>query len=136
VDIPQLLQERSCGSVRVAFTKNHHSGLQEIVDRLGLQASPDDFRQVETVEATAILAIALARDLAYNVQLMSSEVARRRAAEFLSENIEPGACVYVNATRDGDQLATWSPVTRSTFDACVLVVNDSFAACVLVEDED
>ena len=136
VDISELLQDRGCGFARIAFAKNYDLSLEEVLAGVGLQSGPNDLRAIDSLEAQTILCMLLSKDLAYGSPSTKADSARRHPTEFLAENARPDARIYTNIRQEGDRVVGWNAVSSSSFDGCLLIVNQSFVACLLVEDED
>jgi hypothetical protein len=91
-----------------------------------------------------VLAAVLARDLAYDRELMDESKARALADEFLRQ-FGPNARFFTNrefrrqaadASEWVQRTAEWDPVTRATFDTGVVVVDVDRAGLLWFEDED
>jgi hypothetical protein len=135
MDILSLLRDRHVGRVRITFAKNYNEGLRSIVATVGLPEGSSELRKIAQEEAIDTMTSILWRDLAYTTELIKKEEAHQRAQEFINEYASTGASFYNNLQSAADS-GPWSPVSDSTFDRCMLIVNTDSAVCVLAEDED
>ena len=135
MDLLKLLRDRSAGRVRITLAKNYNDDLESVMASIGLPRRSSDLRKISRQEAINTLAMILWRDLAYGTQLIKQEEAHQRALEFVGEYASTGVEFY-NNVQLSDNTSSWSPLSESTFDRCLLVVNQDSAVCVLAEDED
>ena len=135
MDLLKLLSDRAAGDVKIIFVKNYSDDLKTVLTRVGLPAEPSDLRKISQEEAVDTVAEVLWRDLSYHHELIDKEQARQTALRFVDEYALAHAEFYNNRQLSGDSSA-WLPVTHSTFDLCLLIVNADSAICVVAEDED
>jgi hypothetical protein len=129
MNILKLLRERDAGLVKITFTKNYNYDLKEVMSRVGLRGGPSDLRRIDREESIETMAEILGRDLAYHHELIDKKQARQSALEFISEYALANAELYSDPS-------AWFPVSTSTFDLCLVIVNSDSAVCALAEDED
>jgi hypothetical protein len=134
MDLLKLLKDRSTGYVRITFAKNYDYDLKAVMARVGLPEEPSALSKVSRDAAVDTMTSMLWRDLAYSGKLIEKEQAHQRAVGFIGEYAAVDAEFYNNLGADIPN--TWSPLSSSTFDLCLLIVNSDSAICVLAEDED
>jgi len=136
MDIPKLLQDRTCGFTKIILTRTYGNDLGAAVSALGLPVSPADLQSMTPVEAQTALSRLFSRDLAYGKEVMGAETAQAYARAIITEYARPGSHIYTNAQWEDESLSTFTPVTPSTFNVVVLITNTDFAVSFLIEDED
>lgn len=102
-----------------------------LVSARGYSALGDGWRQLSQSEAIEHLQEMLRTSLAYGVEMLSEEDSKNIAHE-LAEKFNSGASVWLT---NGDR-GSWNPVTKSTFENALVVVDERNIALVLFEDED
>ena len=135
MDLLKLLSDRTAGWVKITFTKNYNYDLKDVMARVGLHQEPSALRKIDQEEAINTLTQLLWRDSAYSHEMIDKDQARTSASAFIHEYSMQGAEFYDNLEWYADSPA-WSPLSASTFDRCLLIVNADSAICVLAEDED
>jgi len=135
MDLLKLLRDRDAGWVRITFAKNYSYELKDVIARVGLPGGPSDLRRISQEQAIDTMTRILWRDLAYRKELIAEEGAHQSALTFVNEYASADAEFYNNLELSGDSSA-WFPVSDSTFDLCLLIVNKDSAVCVLAEDDD
>lgn len=135
MNLLKLLKDRAAGNVKITLAKNCTHDLKTVIKRVGLSAEPSDLRNIGREEAVDTVSEVLWRDLAYHHELIENEQARQAALRFVDEFALADAEFYNNRQASGDS-SVWSPVSNSTFDLCLLIVNADSAICVVAEDED
>jgi hypothetical protein len=103
---------------------------------MGFQIGPAGLRPIDVVEAEAALSRLFLRDLAHGAAVMEPTVAQTHARAIIAECVSPESSFFTNAQWQGDRLSQWNPVSSATFNVLILIMNNGFAAGVLVEDED
>lgn len=130
-----LLRDRAAGDVKITFVKNYNHDLKTAIAKVGLPAEPCNLRKISRREAADTIAEALSRDLAYHHELIDKEQARQAALSFIDEYALAHAEFYNNRQLSSDPSA-WFPVSQSTFDLCLLIINADSAICFVAEDKD
>ena len=77
--------------------------------------------------------------MAYGIEMMPKACAEAYAKEFIDQFPLGSARFFTNGERDQyDRVSafTYTPMTKATFSAVVMVVHPKYAVCVVVEDED
>lgn len=117
------------------------STVSEAAVKHGLCETEDCYEQVEREEAQPVIANALHQDMAYKVELVSLELARSLAAEFVAQFEESGTRFYTNGGWGRPRVdpgvgPSWCPATSATFDTGVIVLSPTKTGCVWFQDED
>ena len=127
-----------------AVLSEPRSGADALARSLGLHALGRAWRELARDHAHAVLAAVLARDLAYDGELMAESEARAFADEFLGR-FSPDARFFTNGefrpppARTSalvERVAEWDPLTDATVDTGVAVVEVDRAALLWFEDDD
>ena len=93
----------------------------------------DGLVELDLPQATALLTRLIEVDLAYGTTCVPHENARRIAEGLLSEYAGASSRYFSN----GDGTGSWMPLTKSTFDAGLIVRCQSHVYfCVWFEEED
>lgn len=82
-------------------------------------------------EAVQLLEECLRKSLAYQVEMLPAAEARSVSSEFKSFFQRGQTRWFANGRRNA-----WSPITRSTFDRAIVVLDNENAGLFLFEDED
>src|SRR5580693_8997060 len=136
MNILQLLKDRGCGFVKIAFSSARGDSLEAVISRMGFDISTTDLRAIDAIQAEAALSKLFSRDLAYGGKVMDADVARRYASDLVTEYAGTAAKIFTNAHWENGRLAGLNPVTKATFNVLILIIRTDFAVSVLVEDED
>lgn len=139
--VDRILELRTAGDVIAAAVDGCFVRPEQAAAAFGLSTRPETYRQVAPSEAVAVLASAIFRDMAYEIELAPIETARQLASTFVFGFPPSGTRFFTNGTwrarSDGwSTLASWSPATKATFDAGVLVLSAHSASCLWFMDED
>lgn len=106
------------------------------VKGLGLSPIESEWREVSRDQATLLAAAILAKDLAYGVQIISTDEAQEFGRHFISA-FGNEAHFFTNTDYAiGATSWSWMPLTNSTFDAGVLGVDEQRIGVLVVQDED
>ncbi|MEM9928153.1 MAG: hypothetical protein AAF915_31300 [Cyanobacteria bacterium P01_D01_bin.50] len=127
---------RDCGYVNCGIVDESLS-LKKLASRFELFFKPNLYFEISYQQAASLLTRILNRDLAYNSKIMSGAKAENLTTRFLECFDKESAQYYTN----GDFYETrpkrgWNPATNATFDTGILVISNSKAGCLWVEDED
>ena len=136
MNILQLLKDRGCGFLKIAFSSARGDSLEAVISRMGFDVSTTDLRAIDAIQAEAALSNLFSRDLAYGGKVMDADVARRYASDLVTEYAGTAAKIFTNAHWENGRLAGLNPVTKATFNVLILIIRTDFAVSVLVEDED
>lgn len=141
---------REYGVVHCEFRKreelNNSSDARQTADELlrmvGFRPLGTKWRELTLERASSILERVLGRDLAYDGQAMSPELAQKLSREFVTL-FSGQALYYTNGDfpspeqyREGGWAGSWDPVTLATFDTGVVAVDGDHAGLLWIEDED
>lgn len=135
---------RNCGRVhliRLPATEGlpTRDAADEAARALGLKPQGGEWIVVDATVATSIAARVLARDLAYDSDVMSYADAHR-LAQAITMQAGEGAVFLTNATWlvDGPdvRLSSWNPLSEATFDTGIACVGPDAVVMLWVEDED
>jgi hypothetical protein len=107
------------------------SVLDAFARQIGLDAVGSQWRPVSRGDAVSLAASALARDLAYGVRQMEDAEAGALASRFVSL-FDAAARFFTNRGELGD----WMPLTESTFDLGIFVIDRRWLGAMVVQDED
>ena len=128
----------------IAILGNPRSVADALARGLDFHALGRSWRELARPEAHAVLAAVLARDLAYDGELMDESEARAFADEFLRQ-FSVDAQFFTNgefrrqaadASEQAQCTAEWDPLTEATFDTGVVAVDVDRAGLFWFEDED
>lgn len=136
MNIPQLLKDRHCGFLKIAFSRTYGTDLQVVISQMGFDIRSAELTAIDAAQAAVALSRLFSRDLAYGVKVMDADVAQRYARELIAECAETDAKIFTNARWEGEKLFGCNPVSEATFDVLILIINNDFAVSVLIEDED
>ncbi|QDT44720.1 hypothetical protein Pan241w_48360 [Gimesia alba] len=105
------------------------------VKELGFKPLGNGWNELDQPTALKSLTQVLYLSQAYNMELMPFETAREIAKGFLELFDSYNASYYANGDFQS-QSAGWNPLTESTFDMAVLVMDHESIGIICVEDED
>jgi len=138
-----VLEKRDAGIVtvelrdRASVEADDVSVVDSFVKDLGFKPLGRAWRAVDRDGAVTLLTAMLARDLAYFTQLMLPKTARYLATSFVDLFDRHAAKCYINGeTPSIESGRCWEPLTDSTFDAAVVILDREKIGIVCVEDED
>jgi hypothetical protein len=142
--VDDIKSKRNLGVVRCGFI-THPAELASIAAEFSLSPDAGKYRRVAKGEAEQVLKRILHKDMAYNSEIMSAQSAAQLSGEFLRRFDDGTASFYTNIDYSGEGRALgpstwagpdWKPVTEATFDAGVIAISQTEAACLWIEDED
>ena len=137
--ICRRIEERRGAQVTTCRTYYGHDvrPRKEALAALGFRDIPDDlWVTVDREGAVDLLTDCLAKDLAYSVEVVPMAEARSLASAFI-EQFGPDATFLTNVHKYGEASAYgWEPISRSTFDAGILVHEHGLAGIFWVTGED
>ena len=114
----------------------------EIARVVGFRPLGTKWRELTRENACVFLERVLGRDLAYDGQAMSPDLAEQLSREFVAL-FSGRSFYYTNGDfpspehyREGGWAGSWDPVTLATFDTGVVAVDGDHAGLVWIEDED
>lgn len=144
-----LLTKRNSGTVTCSFKDMNqfvNVTTNEIVKELFLKELDlkpkrikGNWKQIDQSTANKILEYILSMDMAYDIQLETKPLANMLSNYFLNKFL-PDATYYTNGDFDEDDgffsLRGWQPITDSTFDTGVLVIDKKNIGILWAEDND
>ncbi|MGH2416096.1 MAG: hypothetical protein ACRDEA_20880 [Microcystaceae cyanobacterium] len=144
----EILSKRNSGEVLFEIKKIIHDEtietskkLTEIIDlfviQLGYSGLGLRWKEVNQQEAQKILNFIMTKDLAYSVQLMTSQEAEKIVIKLFS--FFPTDCkFFTNAlfTNNYSGMSTWDSITKATFDTGIMLISDRRIGILWVKDED
>jgi hypothetical protein len=138
----RIKEQRACGRTTCALFRGADIvSRQDRLKRLGYRNIPERLWVTATRdEALNIVTDCLARDLAYDQEVMPADAARQLATAFLA-NFDDNAQFLTNSRRFLDDSHPggnygWEPISQASFDTGVLVEANGVIGIVWVEDED
>lgn len=141
MDITRRILQASGGQAIAGIRRFEASSVAEAAAQFGLRASPDVYFEISAEEAHAVLVAVLHEDMAYGMERMPLDGARKLAAEFVAALGEGSARFYTNGEFGRPRKApgagpAWRPATDATFDTGVIAVSPTHIACAWLMDED
>ncbi|MBT2668780.1 hypothetical protein J7J00_25570 [Bacillus sp. ISL-4] len=144
-----LLAKRNSGSVTCSFkdmnqfvnTKTNEIAKELFLKELGLKPNriEGNWKQIDQSISKKILEYILSMDMAYDIELETKPLATMLSNYFLNEFLS-NAIYYTNGDFDEDdgffRLRGWQPITDSTFDTGVLVIDKNNIGILWAEDND
>ncbi|RPK10764.1 hypothetical protein [Priestia endophytica] len=138
-----LLKKRSAGKVTCSMAKRSQRSIFEDIndfaEELGFQEVEASLNLIDKQIARKIITYVLSMDLAYDSDLDSKPIARDLCNYFVSL-FSSKAKYYTNAEFDEEwgyfKMAGWSPISLSTFDTGIIIVDQDNVGVLWVEDED
>lgn len=138
----RIKERRSVGHTTCALFQGADIVSREArLGRLGYRDMPEHLWVAATRdEAVRVIAGCLARDLAYDEEIMPEEDARELAVAFVA-TFDGNARFLTNSRRflvDSKSYSSdgWTPISQATFDTGVIVEAEGVVGIVWVEDED
>jgi hypothetical protein len=147
----EIRARRTCGEVTVtvesrAFPNNRSVAdvIDAFVGNLGFVGIGDRWEEINRRVAETIAQRILHRDLAYNVEIMSAELACDLAARFLNL-FTAQARYFTNGTlyqlherfnAGVTHFSSFEPITEATFDTGVVCLDKERIGLLWVQDED
>lgn len=141
--IADLRQRRGTGDSLIvvepapAATPITPAVLDQFARRHGLYPIADGWQELTRGGAVSLATAVLARDMAYDVRLMSDPEALELTERFVT-TFSDSARFFTNNNRGmpGDASRGWTPLTESTFDVGILGVDEHLIGVLVVQDED
>lgn len=144
----ELLSKRSIGEVifevkNLSLDNNlNNSGdtntiINTFVSQQGCSSLGDRWQEIDQEAAKKILAFIMTKDLAYSVELMSSQEAEQISDKVF--NYFKNDCkLFTNATfvNNYTAMSAWDSLTKATFDTGVVMLNHTQICILWVKDED
>lgn len=127
------------GSTRIAMVRNYDFPMTEVMSSLHIAPNAGALLEVTFSRAIDCLTALLWKDLAYGVEMMPKAHAETYAKQFFDQFFRDNARFFTNGAWDRyDQVSAFSytPLTKATFSAVLMVVHPKYAIAVVVEDED
>jgi hypothetical protein len=133
----EIFDARDRGVVHCHLIETELLTLKELVQPFDLLFSSQTYREIESKQAKKVIELVLQYDLAYGEELMSSTEVEAFTSWFLSYFADQEAKYYTNGGwYEEPPKRSWTPATTATFDAEILVVGRSRAACLWLENEE
>ncbi|MUH00885.1 hypothetical protein F7734_54920 [Scytonema sp. UIC 10036] len=135
--IPANLTESSATSRSIEPPNEVLELLDSFVEQQGYHNLGERWREISRAEAEKIINFIMTKDLAYSVELMSSEEAQQISSKLLT--LFAGNCKYfTNAlfVNNFSGMSEWNSITESTFDTGVMIVSGDRIGMLWVQDED
>ncbi len=136
-----ILNERGFGftTFKVIKPSSLSSGsITDILDRfvqtLGFKGLGEQWVEMNRSDAQTMLTKLLHKDLAYGSEIMTYHRARRLSNRFV--RLFGDEARYFTNTKYINSRRSWSPITKSTFDAGIICVDEEHIGIAWVEDED
>lgn len=136
----ELAQQRDCGRLHLRVEARlpaltDEAALARLVQQGEFASTPR--REIDRPEAARIATLILTCDLAYGSPCIPEEAAREYLRRFLSA-FAANARFFTNGTIEGPRLSlsSWTPLTQSTFDTGIFVLDETRGGFLWVEDED
>ena len=137
--LTDVFKKRDCGFLRITSIRNYNYGLDIVLKELGFVTDEKYLKCISFEDAVLVTKAILWKDLAYGSEMMKENEALSAAKELLDDYAEIETEYYTN----GDWVnyhdksgCSFSPLTKATFDAGIIIKNKEFAACIWVQDED
>jgi len=136
----EVTEHRNAGRVHVEFRRldppgaSAHSVATALVKALAMRP-PEAWSELDAQGALEVATRVLHADLAYNIPLMTIELAEGLARRFLACCGE-GAVFVTNGSLAQTPKGAWSPLTDATFDAGIVGISSRRVGLLWVEDED
>jgi hypothetical protein len=136
----ELKLARKFRLVRCGISTQVSPSLSELAVEFGLACDPSNYKKIDKTSALWLLELGLKRDMAYDVEIMTTSQAVALACRFLAQFDIEGVCYYTNLEFH-EPLEAWSgvnlePMTSATFDTGVLILGNQISGCLWIEDED
>lgn len=142
--VEDIKSKRNLGTVRCGYL-SHPAELPLVASEFSLSPDVAKYRRVAKREAEQIVTRILHKDMAYNSEIMPERTAADLGVGFLRAFDDRTASFFTNIDYSGEGRALgpstwagpdWNPVTEATFDAGIIAISGSGAACLWIEDED
>ncbi len=111
--------------------------IDSFVNQQGYHNLGERWREISQEEAEKIINFIMTKDLAYSVEIMSSQEAQQLSSKVLT--LFTGDCKYfTNASfvNNFSGMSEWNSITESTFDTGVIIVSGDRIGMLWVQDED
>ncbi len=139
-----ILDNRDCGVVHVHLgprapdTSTPRDAADSLVSSLGFRPARDSWETIDCVNAQRIISHIMHQDLAYDSPMIRRETSDHIAERFTALFDQFNSRYFTNCTLDILKPSgfSWHPITQSTFECAVVIVDDANAGLILVEDED
>ena len=139
-----ILDNRDCGIVHVhlvprdADASTPRDAADSLVASLGFRPARDHWETIGRNDAQRIISHILHQDLAYDSPMIRRETSDHIAERFAALFDEFDSHFFTNCTLGVLKPSgfSWHPITQSTMECAVVIVDDDNAGLVLVEDED
>ncbi len=139
MNIAEIIKGRNYGYFQIKTCNNYGAPIEKIMESFGLMPKPDWLDECDPDYAVQVLKTLLWKDLAYGHEFVSESVAVERARYLVTQFCDEDTKLFTNgswADYHKKSSCGFNPVTESTFDGGVLFINNGFAVCIWVEDED
>ena len=142
--IEEIKAKRTAGKLHCGYLP-HSTELPLVASKFLLSTDLENYRRVAKSEAEQILIRILHKDMAYDCEIMSEKSAAALSTAFLHNFEDSTASFFTNINHSEEEkksgpltweVRDWRPVTNATFDAGIIAISDSEAACLWIEDED
>lgn len=131
-----LITARNCGEIRYAVAYETTGAISCLLDKFVLTTDESLLIEHDRDTALEILISLLWKDMAYGHECMPRHEAVLLAEEIFSEYEQTGCRYFSNANLA--QGESWNPLTESTFDSGLIIINPSsnIHLCIWFQDED
>ena len=140
MNINRIIKDRNNGRISVRTISNSNYKLAGLLDDLHFEPKSNYLKECDIFYAQEVLKTILWKDLAYSFEQISESDAKKRANFLVSLFSDELTLFYTNGDwknyHTNKSNTGWSPLTKSTFDAGVLFVNELVCTSIWVEDED
>ena len=139
--LSKIINDRSCGYFKVRFANIDVDDVpfENLMEYFNLAPIPDYLEECDFDYAVEVIKTILWKDLAYGIELVKENDAKKRAVYIAQQCYDENTRIYTNGDWSNYHIrkgCNCHSLTESTFDAGVLFVGEKHAACVWVEDED
>jgi hypothetical protein len=136
IDPRAIIAARRFGEIRYAVASEITGNLSRLLGKFGLTEDESLLVEHDRDSALQILVTLLWKDMAYQGECMPRQEAESLAHQILAEHESSGCRYFSNGNVVKGE--SWNPLTESTFDAGLLVINtaDKHHFCIWFQDED
>ena len=127
------------GTTRVVIARNYDCPIPDVLRSLSVEPNADALFEVSADRAADCLTALLWKDLAYSCEMMPEARAEAYAKQFIAQFPHDSTRFFTNGEWERYHEVTafsYTPVTKATFSAVVMVVSPDYAVGVVIEDED